>query len=99
MNFQTRSEMFMKESQTRRREPIKARTAAIYQSYLTNHILPAIGNRDLSEIDNGVLKSLVDGLAEKGLSASSITGITSVVKAVVASAVDPNTGDEIYPRT
>jgi integrase len=99
MNFQTRSEMFMKESQTRRREPIKARTAAIYQSYLSNHILPAIGSRDLSEIDNGVLKSLVDGLAEKGLSASSITGITSVVKAVVASAVDPNTGDEIYPRT
>ena len=91
--------MFMTESQNRRREPIKPRTAVIYQSYLVNHILPKIGEKDLGEIDNGVLKTLVAGLTEDGLSASSITGIASVIKAVVASAVDPNTGNQIFPRT
>lgn len=89
----------MTESQNRKREPIKARTAKIYQSYLDNHILPVIGAKELSDVQNGTLKALVAGLAKVGLSASTQQGVVYVVKAVVASAVDPNTGDQIFPRT
>jgi integrase len=97
MRFQEQATKFMTESQNRKREPIKARTAKIYQSYLDNHILPFMGEKDLSEVENGTLKALVVELA--GLSASTQQGVVYVVKAVVASAVDPNTGNHLYPRT
>jgi integrase len=97
MRFQEQATKFMTESQNRKREPIKARTAKIYQSYLDNHILPVIGEKDLADVQNGTLKALVAGLA--GLSASTQQGVVYVVKAVVASAVDPNTGDPLYART
>jgi integrase len=97
MRFQEQATKFMTESQNRKREPIKPRTAKIYQSYLDNHILPFLGEKDLSEVENGTLKALVVELAS--LSASTQQGVVYVVKAVVASAVDPNTGNPLYPRT
>jgi integrase len=99
MKFQEQSKAFMTESQSRQREPIKARTAKIYQSYLVNHILPFMGEKDLYEVENGTLKALVVEMSRKELSASTQTGVIGLVKAIVASAVDLSTGNQLYPRT
>lgn len=97
MNFTEQATKFIAESQSRKRSPIKAATVAKYQFSLA-HALPMFGNRDLSEINNGALKVLVTKLAGNDLSASTITGVVTVVKLVVASAVNSE-GEELYPRT
>jgi integrase len=98
MNFKEQAAKFIEESQSRKRNPIMRSTAVKYQSVLTNHILPILGTVELSQIENGTLKSFVATLSAKDLSAASITEIVAVVKLVVASAVDVN-GNELYPRT
>lgn len=97
MNFKDQSEQFLKTAQTRKRNPIKASTVSKYKSSLT-HILPLFGNRDLADINNNALKTLVSKLSTDGLSASTIVGVVTVVKLVVASAVNDQ-GEELYPRT
>ena len=97
MNFKAQSEQFISQIQTRKRNPAKAATVAAYQSYLTGHILPFMGEKDLSQVENGLLKAFVSQLTAKGLSTSSINGIIAVVKSIVSSAVDEN-GNELYPR-
>lgn len=98
MNFKQQAERFIKTAQTRRRNPIGAATVRKYEASLDNHIFPLFGNRDLSEINNGALKVLVAKMVGEGLSDSSINGVVTVVKSVVASAVNEQ-GDELYPRT
>ena len=86
----------MKQIQTRRRNPVKPSTLASYRSRL-NRILPDLGEMDLSQIENGVMKSFVAVLSRDGLSASAINSLVSLIKEVVGSAVDVN-GNELYPR-
>lgn len=96
MNFKTQSETFLKQIQTRRRNPVKPSTLASYRSRL-NRILQELDEMDLSQVENGVMKSFVASLSKDGLSASAINGLVSLVKEVVGSAVDAN-GNELYPR-
>lgn len=97
MNFKNQAETFLKAAQTRKRNPIKASTVHKYESSLT-HVFPLFGNRDLADINNNALKTLVSKLSADGLSASTIVGVVTVVKLVVASAVNDQ-GEELYPRT
>lgn len=97
MNFKDQAEQFLKTAQTRKRNPIKASTVKKYEANLT-HVLPLFGNRDLADINNNSLKTLVSKLSADGLSASTIVGVVTVVKLVVASAVNEQ-GEELYPRT
>jgi integrase len=98
MNFQSQAEQFMASIQTRRRSPVKARTVAAYKSHLNSHILPALGEKPLSSIENGTLKTFVAELSSRDLAASTINSMVSLVKQIVASAVDAN-GNQLYPRT
>jgi len=88
---------FMTQIQTRRRQPVRSATVKSYQSHLTKWVLPLLGDKDLSQIENGAVKNFIQKLSEAGLSAPSITKIFTVVKMIVASAVDEN-GNELYPR-
>lgn len=97
MNFKQQAEAFIKAAQARRRNPFSAATVLKYESSLTNHIYPLFGNRDLAEINNSALKTLVAKLSAEKLSNASIVGIVAVVKAVVASAVNEE-GEPLYPR-
>lgn len=97
MNFKNQAEQFLKTAQTRKRNPIKASTVRKYESSLT-HVLPLFGSRDLVDVNNNALKTLVSKLSADGLSASTIVGVVTVVKLVVASAVNEQ-GEELYPRT
>src|SRR6266550_753761 len=95
MLFETQAERYIHEIQTRRRGPVRASTARIYQSYLDARILPVLGQVDLAKVENGVARSFVAGLTD--LTPATVNAVFKVVKAVVASAVDRN-GNELYPR-
>lgn len=96
MTFKTQSDAFLKQIQTRRRNPVKPSTLSSYKSRL-NRILVVLGETELSQIENGVMKTFVAGLVKDGLSASAINSLVSLVKEVIASAVDDN-GNELFPR-
>lgn len=97
MNFKTQSEQFIKAIQTRKRNPVSEATIRKYEANL-KYILPLLGNRDLSQVNNGEVKVLVQKLSDDGLSASTINGVVTVVKLVMASAIGPD-GSELYPRS
>jgi integrase len=97
MTFKSQADTFLASIQNRRRNPARAATVKAYRSFLNGHILPLIGEKQVSEVENGTLKALVVELVKSGLKPASITSIVSVVKQVVGSAVDEN-GNQLYPR-
>jgi integrase len=98
MTFEQQSRTYMREIQTRRRNPVRTGTAKVYQSYLDSRILPLLGRKDLADVENGTAKAFLVDLNSSDLAPATISAIFKVIKAVVASAVDLN-GNELYPRT
>jgi integrase len=96
MKFVTQAEYFLTWIQKRRRNPVRPATARIYRSYLDAHILPRIGNRELSLFDNGSAKVFVAELNALNLAPSTINQVFNLVTAVIASAVDDN-GNQKFP--
>lgn len=96
--IEQQSKVFWNQLSLRKRNPVKPATLAAYQSHLKTWILPTMGGIQLEDVGNDTLKELVTKMAEKGLSASSMTAVTNTAKAVVASAIDKK-GNELYPRT
>lgn len=78
------------------RNPASSSTLRAYESYLNANLLPQIGSRQLSDLDNAAAKGIFDPLADK-LAAKTVRGHFDVFKGVIASAIDAN-GNEIYPR-
>jgi integrase len=97
-NFQTQAEAFLAEIGTRKRRPVRGTTLVAYRSLLNSHVLPILGQKPLSEIENGALKALVTRLSAEGLAAATITVAVGLAKAIVKSAVDAN-GNQLFPRT
>jgi len=97
MTFKTQANAFLFNIQNRRRNPARLATVKTYRSFLNGHILPLIGEKDLSDVENGTLKGLVVELGKRGLKPASVTSIISVVKQIVSSAVDEN-GNQLFPR-
>lgn len=95
-SFMAQSTLWMSNCRNRKRKPIKPVTLVNWQSYLDNHILPALGSQPIVDVNNASMKTLVEVLVGKGLAPQSIKNICLVVKLVKASAVDGN-GDELYP--
>jgi hypothetical protein len=96
--FRERAEAFLREAATRRRDPAKPATLATWESCLAKYLNPAIGELPLASITNGSLKQLVASLHKSGLGARAIQLYTGFMKLVIASAVDPDSGDQLYPR-
>ena len=82
---------------TRRRRPLKPATIYGWQHCLDRWILPNLGNRLVSEVGNGALRQFVEILTAARLAPKTIVNVVTVVKFVVASAVDEE-GDQIHPR-
>lgn len=66
------------------------------QHCLDRWILRNLGNKLLSELRNGALRQFVEILSAAGLAPKTIVNVVTVVKFVVASAVDEE-GDQIHP--
>lgn len=85
VTFQQQAEIWLKESQTRNRNPISEATASGYRSYLQHHLDPVLGELPLSAVDNNAMKGLVKKLHDKKLAPKTIVEIVKVPKLVVAS--------------
>lgn len=82
----------------RSRGPVTVYCLRQYECAMRLHINPVIGNYPVSAIFNPQLKLVVDSLKKKGYAASTINCIITVAKAIVGSAIDPRTGEALYPR-
>ena len=87
----------MESLSTRRRRPLKPATIYGWQHCLDRWILPNLGNKLVSEVGNGALRQFVEILTAARLAPKTIINVVTVVKFIVASAVDEE-GDQIHPR-
>jgi integrase len=87
----------MESVSTRRRRPLKPATVYGWQHCLDRWILLNLGDKLLSEVGNGALRQFVEILTAARLAPKTIVNVLTVVKFVVASAVDEE-GDQIHPR-
>ena len=80
------------------RRPVTEAFLRQYECAMRLHINPVIGKYPVSEIFNSQLKLVVNSLIGKGLAVSTMVGIITIAKMIVGSAVDPQTGEVLYPR-
>ena len=95
--FRQQTERWMESLSTRRRRPLKPATIYGWQHCLDRWILPNLGDKLLLTVVNGALRQFVEILSAAGLAPKTIVNVVTVVKLVVASAVDQE-GDQIHPR-
>ena len=99
--FKEQAEGWFKEVQTRKRRPIKPRTADAWATYLS-YLNAQIGEVPLASVNNLAVKELIAKMASEvkkdkpRFCAKTISNYVQVVKMVVASAVNDK-GEAIYP--
>jgi len=99
--FKQQAERWLEAVQTRKRNPVKLRTATTWSSYL-RYINLHLGEVPLAEVNNRTVKGFIATMSAEmrkerpRFSPKSITSYVEVVKLVVASALDGE-GEEIYP--
>lgn len=98
VNFSQQAELWLRELASRKRRPVAPSTLRVFGSYV-RRLTPMIGELKLAEINNGVLRELVQKLdGGEQLSAKTITELVAVVKQVVGSLVDQETGEPTLKR-
>jgi len=96
VTFNQQAEVWLRELATRKRKPVSPSTLRVFGSYL-RRLAPMIGDMKLAEINNAVLRELVQKLDAEKLSAKTINELAAVVKQVVGSVVDQD-GSKVYRR-
>jgi integrase len=96
--FAEQGRIYIDQLSRRNRKRAKPATLAAYESYLRTHIIPGIGDLELSTFGNAALKLFVQTLIEKKLSPKSIQEIAAFARGIVLSAVD-HEGEPLYART
>jgi len=94
--FRQQAERWIESVSIRRRRPAKPATVYGWQHCLDRWILPNLGNKLLSEVRNRALREFVEILSAARLAPKTIVNVVTVVKFVVASAIDEE-GDQIHP--
>jgi integrase len=97
VTFRKQSKAWLEQSQTRKRKPIRARTAVSIQGALDKWILPAIGDLPLSGVDNLSVRPLIDKMSASNLRPRTVNKYIEYVKQVVESLKAPN-GEPVYNR-
>ena len=96
LTFKQQGELWLRSLANRKRNPIEQTTIDTRRYALDKWIYPFLGHTYLADLNNHVLKELVERMAGS-LSPASIRDYSNIVKAVVASAIDEN-GEEKFPR-
>jgi hypothetical protein len=96
LTFKQQGEFWLRSLANRKRNPIEQTTIDTRRYALDKWIYPFLGQTYLADLNNHVLKELVERMAAS-LSPASIRDYSNIVKAVVASAIDEN-GEEKFPR-
>ncbi len=97
LTFSEQAQRWIDHLRTRKRKPVAESSIEDAERTLKNWINPHIGNCPVSDVNNGVLKTLVAIMSKGGLSPKSIENYIQVPKAVVASVLDED-GNQVYPR-
>ena len=97
MNFKTQAEHFMYEIANRKSAPAKSNTLSVYRSLLNFRIFPILGQTEMVDVNNKVVKILVASLVGEELSPATINLAISLIKQVVKSSTDEE-GNQLYPR-
>lgn len=90
---------FLNNAATRNQDPIRPKTLAVYRQQIDSHIIPALGEMPLEVVQNKQVKDFIKSLVSKKLSAATIQLNLNLIKQIVASAVNEETGDFLHPRT
>jgi integrase len=96
VTFSQQSELWLAALKTRKRKPVSPATLHAFGSYL-RRLNEMIGEKKLCEINNGALRQLVQ-ILDSELSPKTVGELVAVVKSVVASLVDEETGAVILKR-
>jgi integrase len=96
--FEQQANRWVESLATRRRKPVKPATIAGWEHCLDKWLIPNIGSKPLSEVGNNAVRELVEVMSAAGKGPKTIFNNVTVVKMVLASALNEN-GDAIHPRT
>lgn len=97
MKLSEQSERFIRLIANRKRAPARLATLKTFQNRLDSVILPRLGEMDLKDIENGIVRGFIADIS-RDLAPTTVTATLSLLKAVIASAVDEN-GNRTYNRT
>jgi integrase len=98
ITFKEQSKIWLEQSQTRKRKPIRATTVPTIQAALDKWILPEVGHLPLYETAKyPAMKALVAKMNAGGLSAQTVNSYFRIAAAIVESADDAE-GSPLYPR-
>jgi len=95
--FRDQAEVWLQNSQNRKRNPIGNSYAVTIQGALDKWILPVIGDVPLGTVDNLTVKPLIDKMSAAGLSARTISKYVEFVQQTVASLKGVN-GEPVHKR-
>ena len=98
VTFREQSEAWLKQLQSRKRNPIRESYAVTIQGALNKWILPAIGDVPLGSVDNLTVKPLIEKMCSAKLSPRTVNKYVEHVKQVVESMKAPN-GEPVHKRT
>ena len=96
VTFGQQAELWLRDLASRKRRPVAPSTLRVFGSYV-RRLTPIIGEIKLADINNGVLRDLVQQLDAEKLSAKTINELIATVKQVVGSLVDQE-GNTIHKR-
>ncbi|HSY64928.1 MAG TPA: hypothetical protein VK829_10025 [Terriglobales bacterium] len=94
--FKQQGEWWIKSLAQRKRNPLEQTTIDTRRYALDKWVYPFLGARTLGEINNLVVKELVERMSAE-LAPSSVRDYVNIVKGVVSSAIDDN-GELLFPR-
>jgi hypothetical protein len=97
VTFREQSEVWLQNSQNRKRNPIGKSYAVTIQGALDKWILPAIGDLPLGSVDNLTVKPLIDKMSAADLSARTINKYVEFVEQIVVSLKGTN-GEPVHKR-
>jgi integrase len=97
MKLNEQAERFIRQIANRKRAPARLATLKTFRNRLNSVILPRLGEMDLKDVENGVIRRFIADISQT-LAPTTVTATLSLLKAVIASAVDEN-GNRTYNRT
>jgi integrase len=98
ITFHEQAEKWLADLAARKRKPLSPSSLRAFGAYV-RRLTPMISDTPLADINNGVAKQVVTMLCDQGLAPKTVSEILATLKSVIASAVDPATGEQLFPIT
>lgn len=86
-------------AQARSRKPIRKATAHNAKFVISKWLIPHLGSLPLEKVNNGSVKKMVQAMKAEGLSPKTMTTHVTLVKTIMKSVMDEETGEPLHPRT